>query len=159
VNAGDLTVQIPPDEPVIRFQRFFAGPPDLVFRAWTEPELLLRWFGPPDIPLVECSVDLRVGGEFRFVHRAANGRESRYGGRYTEIEPGRRLVYRVVYDVWPDRESVEALDFRPVTGGTLLSGVATHRSLAWRDEMVGLGMERGQRAGYARLDLLLKELT
>ena len=49
---GDLTIQTPPDEPVIRFQRFVAAPPALVFRAWTEPDLLRRWWGPAEYELI-----------------------------------------------------------------------------------------------------------
>jgi uncharacterized protein YndB with AHSA1/START domain len=157
MNPGELSLQIPPDQPVIRFQRIFAGPPELVFRAWTEPALLQRWFGPADLPLVECEIDLRVGGRYRFVHRAANGRQSSYGGRYLEIEPGVRLVSTVTFGIWPDREHVDALDFLPVTGGTLLSGVSTHQSVEWRDEVVNFGMERGMRDGHAALDRLVKE--
>jgi uncharacterized protein YndB with AHSA1/START domain len=157
VNPRETSIQTPPDEPVIRLQRFFAGPPDLVFRAWTEPALLRRWWGPAGLTLAVCEIDLRVGGGYRFGYRAAGGAESGYGGRYLEIKPGVRLVYTATFDIWPDRECVDALDFVPVTGGTLLSVVSTHQSIEWRDAHVNGGMERGMRDNYGRLDQFLRE--
>lgn len=66
---GDLEIETPQGEPLIRFRRFVRAAPDAVFRAWTEPEQLRQWWGPADWDLVVCEVDLRVGGGYRFVRR------------------------------------------------------------------------------------------
>ncbi|HEY3009576.1 MAG TPA: SRPBCC family protein [Micromonosporaceae bacterium] len=154
---GDLTIQTPPDEPVIRFQRLVAAPPALVFRAWTEPELLRRWWGPAEYQLIVCEVDLRVGGGYRFVHRGPDGVEYGSRGRYLEVEPGRRLVNTFTRDPAPDRESVDAIDFLAVGGGTLVSGVSRHESIAARDAHVNAGMEGGMRGAYRKLDDLMTQ--
>lgn len=159
MTGGDLRIQIPPDEPVIRFQRSVAAPPALVYRAWTEPALLRRWWGPAEMTLIVCDVDLRAGGAYRFVFRDPDGAEHGFGGRYVDLDPGRRVVTTVTFDATPDRECVDTVEFLPVTGGTLVSGVSRHASIAVRDEHVGHGMERGMRSAHHRLDTLMKEET
>ncbi len=149
---GDLEIETPADEPLIRFRRFVQAPPELVFRAWTEPAQLKLWWGPADATLVVCEVDLRVGGGYRFVHRTPDGQERGTRGEYLEIERGRRLVDTFVSDGTPDRHSVDTVEFHAVLDGTLVSGTSVHESTEARDEHVNAGMERGMRDAYRRLD-------
>ena len=149
-----LTLDIPTDEPVIRFERFVAAPPELVFRAMTEPAHLRNWWGPRAGEMTTCEVDLRVGGGYRFV-LALGGHEAAFHGTYREIDPPRRVVQTFVFEGAPDHEAVETMVLEPVEGGTLLRGETRHASIAARDGHVASGMEGGMRETYERLDELL----
>lgn len=152
-----LTLDIPTDEPVIRFERFVAAPPELVFRAMTEPEHLRNWWGPRQGEMTTCEVDLRVGGGYRFV-LSSGGHEAGFRGTYRELDPPRRVVQTFVYEAMPDHEAVETMVLEPVEGGTLLRGETRHDSIASRDGHVASGMEGGMRETYERLDELVAEL-
>ena len=154
----DLEIEVPPDEPVVRFRRFVKAPPALVFRAWTEPAALREWWGPADWTLIVCEIDLRVGGRYRLVHRSPDGQLHGGSGEYLEIEPGVRLVNTFVFDGTPDRASIDSIDFLPVPGGTVVSGLSRHESITARDEHVQGGMEYGMRETYRRLDEWIEAL-
>jgi hypothetical protein len=85
-HTPSIDLDVPAGEPVIRFNRFVAAPPDLVFRMFTEPEHLRRWWGPRYLELVVCDVDLRAGGPFRFVSRAPDGGEHPFSGEFVAVE-------------------------------------------------------------------------
>jgi uncharacterized protein YndB with AHSA1/START domain len=157
VIPDGLEIETPPDEPVIRFRRFFRATPERVFAAWTDPEALRHWWGPAGWSLIVCEIDLRVGGRYRHVLRTPDGEQFTSWGEYLEIEPGRRLVNTFVLDITADRHSVDALDFLAEGGGTVLSGESRHESVAARDAHVSGGMERGMREGYGRLDQWIEE--
>lgn len=103
----------------LRIERTYQAPADAVFKAWTSEEVLRRWFHAErawDTP--EASVDLRVGGEVRVVMRdPATGAEYGGGGRYTEIDPPRRLAFTWLWDHQGTRTLIE-LDFEEVDGAT-----------------------------------------
>lgn len=76
----------------LEIRRTFAAPRELVFRAWTEPERLARWFCPETCEVLDIQADLRVGGEWTSTMRLPNGVEHTHLGRYLEITPPERLV-------------------------------------------------------------------
>jgi uncharacterized protein YndB with AHSA1/START domain len=152
VNRPPLTIEVPPDEPLIVWRRFVQAPPHVVFDAWTRPEHLRNWWGPRWLELLVCEVDLRVGGGYRFVQRAPDGAEHSFHGTYLEIDPPRRLVTTFVYEGGRGHEAVDAIDFEPVTGGTLLHGRSEHDSIDARDAHVEAGMEEGMADALTRLD-------
>lgn len=73
--------------------RIFDAPRELVWRAWTEPEHFMRWWGPKDFTSPRCEIDLRVGGRYLCCMRWPDGRDSYTAGEYREIVPLERLVY------------------------------------------------------------------
>jgi uncharacterized protein YndB with AHSA1/START domain len=148
---SELEIEIPPNEPVVIFRRQIKAPPQLVFRMYTEPEHLRRWWGPRHLELVVCEIDLRVGGRYRFVHRAPSGQEFAFYGEYRVIEPPHRLVQSFVYEGTPDNEAVDTFTFDPVAGGTLIACRTVHSSIAARDAHVAYGMEEGLIESYRRL--------
>jgi uncharacterized protein YndB with AHSA1/START domain len=154
-----LELEVPADEPVIRFRRFLRAPRDLVFRVMTDPAHLKHWWGPRSMELVAADADVRVGGTYRYVSRAADGQEFAFRGEYREIDPPRRVVQTSVFEGWPDAESVEEMDLVEVAGGTMVHGLVTHTSIANRDGHVASGMEPGMRETYERLDELLATLV
>src|ERR1700737_1862387 len=99
-NTGTLNVTTPSDREIV-MTRVFDAPRALVFDAFTQPELLKRWFGPRGWSLVVCEVDYRVGGGFRFVLRGPDGSEMGMRGVYREILRPERSVHAESFDDYP----------------------------------------------------------
>lgn len=155
-----LEIDVPPDEPSVVFRRVVQAPPSLVFRAWTEPAHLRQWFGPRGYALVVCEIDLRVGGGYRFVQRAPDGRDYVFHGEYLEIDRPNRLVSTSGYEGAPGDESVQTLAFEATDGGgTLVTCRTIFPSFAARDFFTGSGMERGLRETQQRLGEWLEVMT
>jgi uncharacterized protein YndB with AHSA1/START domain len=152
-NATEIIT--PPGEPVIEVRRFLKAPPELVFRVLTEGEYVRRWWGPRRLEISECEVDLRVGGSWRIVHRAPDGTEFAFHGKFLELDPPRRRVGTWVYEGAPEHEATETLMLEPVDGGTMLVSTMVHDSVESRDTHVASGMEEGIIDSYERLDEVL----
>ena len=145
MTKAKLEVIAPADEPVIITHRFIGAPPALVFEAWTTPEHMRQWIGPRALTMVSCEVDLRVGGRYRFVHRAP--------------DRPHRMVCTSVFDMMPEHEAVETLTLEAKEGGTLITTHTKHGSLAARDgHLSNGGMEAGMTDGYERLEDLLSRM-
>jgi uncharacterized protein YndB with AHSA1/START domain len=158
VSGPRLDVQAPQDAPVIVFRRVFRAPPWLVFEAWTEPGHLRHWRGPRGFELVACEVDLRVGGGYRFVHRAPDGSEHVFSGRYQEIERPSRLVSTFVYDAAPAIEVLDEVTFEENGGTTLVTGRSAFPTFEARDLYLDGGAEQGLAECHEHLDELLRAL-
>lgn len=152
VTHPKLELEIPPDEPVIIYHRFVKAPPQLVFEAFTEPRHLRNWWGPRRLEVVECEVDLRVGGAWRLVSRAPDGQEFAFRGEFRVIDPPRTLEQTFVFEPVPDHYSVDTATFEQVEGGTIVHGRSVHDTLMARDMHVASGMESGMRESMERLD-------
>ncbi|MDG4750105.1 SRPBCC family protein [Micromonospora sp. WMMD718] len=150
-----LTVSLPGDRE-IRLSRDFAAPRHLVFAAFTRPELLVRWWGARGWHLVECEVDLRVGGRWRFVSRGPDGDLMGQGGTYREVDPPARLVCTELFDdqSYPG-ETLVRHDF---TGSADRTTVVTHLVYATaqgRDTVLRYPMTRGLGEAFDRLAAVL----
>jgi uncharacterized protein YndB with AHSA1/START domain len=149
----------PHTEPVLVFRRAFNAPARLVFAAWTEPEHLRHWRGPRGFELVACEVDLRVGGSYRFVHRAPDGSRHVFHGRYLEIERPSRLVSTFVYEAAPDTEALDEVTFDEDGGRTRVTGRSVFPTFQARDLYLSGGAEQGLADAHNRLDELLGTLA
>jgi uncharacterized protein (TIGR03086 family) len=149
------TVTLPSDLEVL-ITRHFEASPALVWRAITEPRLLLRWWGPDWCPMTRCEVDLRAGGAWRYVCENAEGMEFGWHGEYREIEVGRRIVTTEVFEGFPDAASLNTMTLEEVDGGTTLRTLVLHQSQANRDGHLQSGMEGGMQVTFDRLDQLLE---
>jgi uncharacterized protein YndB with AHSA1/START domain len=98
--------------------RVFDAPRELVFRAMTQPEHIVRWYGPRDTQLASCEVDLRPGGRFRFVMAGPEGAEFVFSGRYLEVDPPARIVNTWCFEPYPDAEAVETATWEEEDGRT-----------------------------------------
>ena len=120
----------------LRMERSYAAPAQAVFDAWTSEEVMRRWWhAAHDWETTEASVDLRVGGEVRVVMRNPH-EDVEYGGggRYTEIDPPRRLAFTWIWDDDPQRKrQLIELDFEEDDGVTTVR--FTHRDL-WDEDAV-----------------------
>jgi uncharacterized protein YndB with AHSA1/START domain len=107
-------------KPSLTLKRRINAPPAKVFAAFTEPQTIARWFGPPGVQKVEAETDLRIGGRYRIVGHMANDIHE-VGGVYREIVPNEKLVYTWAWKSTPERESLVTLLFKPDDGGTILT--------------------------------------
>ena len=155
MTSQKLEIETPADEPVIAFRRFVKAPPKLVFQAYTDPELLKLWWGPRYLELAVCEIDLRVGGSYRFVHRAPDGQEFGFHGEYREIDAPHKLVNTFVFEGAPEHEALDISVFEEVDGGTMVIGRSVHDSIEARDMHIASGMEQGMIETYDRLDELV----
>ena len=115
---------------VVRLERTFDSPAEAVFDAWTNPEVMRRWFHvEPDWETPEAEVDLRVGGAYRVLMRRSDGSEVSISGEFTEVERPSRLVLKVVFSDLPTNEQLLELTFTESEGSTTValvnSGIAT----------------------------------
>jgi uncharacterized protein YndB with AHSA1/START domain len=137
--------------------RRFAAPPEAVYRAHTEPELIKKWMlGPPGWTMPVCITDPRPGGKIRFEWSDGNGHGFYLTGENLEMEPYKRLVHverMHLPDPTPDNH-VETL-FEPDGDGTLMIMRMTLPNAEVRKSMLATGMETGMEASYNNLDSLL----
>jgi uncharacterized protein YndB with AHSA1/START domain len=127
-------VSLPSDEQ-IHITREFDAPKRLVYRAWTTPELVRRWWTARRFEMTVCEIDLRVGGRWRYAGRDDDGVESAFHGEYREIVADERIVSTEVYEDIPDAEAVYTVTFtEPAAGRTVLAILVEHASRANRDE-------------------------
>jgi uncharacterized protein YndB with AHSA1/START domain len=154
-NTGSLKVTTPTDREIV-LTRVFDAPRNLVFDAFSKPELLKRWFGPRGWSLVTCDVDLRVGGGFRFVMRGPDGKDMGMRGTYRELAPPERSVHTESFDDYPGESQVTAV-FTEEDGKTTLTATILYPSKEVRDIVIKSGMEHGAAESYDKLAELLAE--
>ena len=154
-NTGTLQVTTPSDREVL-LTRVFDAPRELVFDAFSKPELMKRWFGPRGFNLVVCNIDLRVGGGFRFVLRGPDGKDMGMRGVYKEIARPERTVHMESFDDYPGESQVTAV-FTEENGKTTLNATVQYPSKEVRDIVLQTGMEHGAAESYDRLAELLAE--
>jgi uncharacterized protein YndB with AHSA1/START domain len=151
---GSAVVTLPSDRDIL-ITRTFDAPASLVFRAWTTPELVRRWWGFESSPLVVCEIDLRPGGAWRYVTRDADGTELGWYGTYVEVDDPRRLVSTEVFEGYPDAEAQNTLTLTEHDGTTVLAIRVLHRSRENRDGHIASGMENGLQHSLDRIEDLL----
>jgi uncharacterized protein YndB with AHSA1/START domain len=99
-SSTTATVTLPSDDQIL-VTREFDAPPHLVFRAWTTPELVRRWWSGPRGEMTTVDIDLRVGGTWRYVMVGEGGFEVAFHGEFREIVPDRRIVTTEVFEGAP----------------------------------------------------------
>jgi uncharacterized protein YndB with AHSA1/START domain len=144
-SSGTATVTLPTDTQIL-ITREFDAPRHLVYRAWTTPELVKRWWHANRGEVTLAEIDLRVGGMWRYVSRSEDGFEVGFHGEYREIVPNERLVTTEVYEGIPDADEHAALDTLTLTesdGRTTLTVLVEHPTREGRDAHINSGMEAG----------------
>ena len=141
-NSGIAIVTLPADTQIV-ITREFDAPKHLVYRAYTEPELVRRWWTARRGEMTVVDIDLRVGGGWRYVMESPDGFEVAFHGEYREIVPGERLVSTEVYEAMPDAAALDTVTFEERHGRTLLTILVEHTRKEHRDAHVESGMEEG----------------
>jgi len=111
-------------KPSLTIRRRFKAAPERVYRAWTEPAQVARWFGPGSITVLEAVFEPRTGGRFMIHARSPGGEDHRVSGTVREAIPNSKVVYTWAWQSTPERQSLVTVEFKPDGDGTLL--VLTH---------------------------------
>jgi len=148
MSTRTATVTLPTDEQIL-ITREFDAPRHLVYRAFTTPEHVERWWHARRGRMTVCEIDLRVGGAWRYVMVADDGSEVGFHGEYLEIVPEERVVSTEVYEGLPagvsdaDAATVNTAEFAEADGRTTLTLLVQAPSKVARDAIVESGMEDG----------------
>jgi uncharacterized protein YndB with AHSA1/START domain len=159
-NGRRATVTLPTDEEIL-ITRDFDAPPHLVYRAYTTPDLVRRWWSGRRGAMSVVEIDLRVGGRWRYVMAADGGYEVAFHGEYRELVPDERIVTTEVYEGAPPADGDDVLNvvtFDGVEGGTRMSILVQAPNREIRDLIVGSGMETGMQEQMEVLEELLRSL-
>lgn len=137
------------DRPSLSIVRHYAVAPEKVWRAWTDPQALSRWFGPGEPNSVtRADVDVRSGGRYHIAFRTQDGEGHDVSGTYQEVVENRRLSFTWAWKSTPDRVSLVTLELRPTEKGTELD----FRHDRFFDQQARDNHERGWTATFAKLD-------
>ena len=150
-------VTLPTDERIL-VTREFDAPKDLVYRAWTEPELVERWWGGEHGEVTSAEIDLRVGGVWRCVMVLDDGSEAAFRGEYREVVPNERIVSTEVYEGVPGAQALNTVTFEDREGRTTLTVLVEHASKEARDAHLASGMETGMQEGMYLLEGVVRSL-
>ena len=141
-SSGTAVVTLPTDEQIL-ITREFDAPKNLVWEAWTNPELVKRWWHANRGEMTIAEIDFRVGGAWRWVMVTPDGFEVAFHGEYREIVPHERIVSTEVYEGFPEGEAVNTLTLTEVDGRTTLEILVQHENKDHRDGHINSGMEAG----------------
>lgn len=150
-SSGTATVTLPTDEQIL-ITREFDAPKHLVYKAWTTPELVKRWWSGKRGTVTLAEIDLRVGGAWRYVMLAEGGFEVAFHGEYREIVPNERIVSTEVYEPIPEGEALNTAIFTETAGRTTLTVLMQLRTKAERDTIIESGMEGGMQESLDALE-------
>jgi uncharacterized protein YndB with AHSA1/START domain len=152
-SSGTATVTLPSDEEIL-ITREFDAPRHLVYKAWTTPELVKRWWSGRQGEMTVAEIDLRVGGRWRYVLVTGDGQEVAFHGEYREIVPDQRIVNTEVYEmpgVPEGKPAINVVTFNEANGRTTLTLLVQTESRQDRDAIIDSGMEVGMQE---QMDLL-----
>ena len=142
VTSRTATVTLPADDQIL-ITREFDAPRHLVYKAWTTPELVKRWWHANRGEMTVAEIDLRVGGRWRYAMVTPEGFEVAFHGEYREIVPDERIVTTEVYEAMPEGEALDTVTFAEADGRTTLTLLVQHASKEHRDAHIESGMEDG----------------
>jgi len=144
-----------PDVPLVRITREFDAPPEKVFRAHTDPALLVQWLGPRDTQMRVDHFSCRTGGSYRYL-MGRGDEEYGFYGSFHQVRSPDLIVQTFTFEGWPDGVALERLVLEDIGNGrTRLTATSLVDSFESRDAFVASGMEGGVREGYEKLDELL----
>ena len=155
---GKTQITAEPGTPFIQITREFDAPKELLFRAHTEPDLLVQWLGPHGLEMTVDRYEIRDGGTWRYIHKDADGNEYGFHGVFHGQPSIDGIVQTFEFEGAPGHVMLESLTFEERDGKTILRGNSVAQSVEARDAMVASGMETGIIEGYERLDDLLGTL-
>ena len=159
-TTGTAQLTLPTEDQIL-ITREFDAPRHLVFRAFTEPDLVKRWWSGKRGSMTEATIDLRVGGRWRYAMEANEGFEVAFHGEYREVVPDERLVSTEAYEAMPEAGfTVNTATFTDLDGGrTRLEILVQCPSKEVRDGIIDSGMEGGMQEGMDLLEEAARSLA
>jgi uncharacterized protein YndB with AHSA1/START domain len=150
-----LNLVAEPGSHAVVVTRDFDAPRDLVFKAYTDPKLITRWWGSGT---VVDQMEVRPGGLWRYVEHAGDGQEYAFHGVYHAISAPERLVYTFEFEGMPGHVLLETIILEEEAGKTKLTDLMVFQTVADRDGMLSSGMETGATESLDRLEALLAKV-
>lgn len=158
ISSRSAVVTLPEDKQIL-ITREFDAPKELVYRAYTEPDLVRKWWHANRGEMTVCDIDLRVGGSWRFAMEAPNFGEVAFHGEYKEVVPSERLVSTEIYEGAPDAgAALNTLTLTEQDGRSTLTILVEHQTKQARDMHVESGMEDGLQDALDMLERVAVEL-
>jgi uncharacterized protein YndB with AHSA1/START domain len=150
-----MTLIAEPGRHDITMTREFNAPRDLVFRAFTDPALIPKWWGPCRYSTTVDQMDVRMGGIWRYIQRGTDGNDNAFRGVYHQISPSERLVFTFEWEGMPGHILLETVTFADHNGKTLVTDSNVFQTIADRDATIQSGMEGGAAESWDRFEALL----
>lgn len=149
------------DEKKVVMVRIFDAPRRLVWKAYTDPDLIKKWWGPRNLATIIEKMDVKEGGEWRYIHTEENGKEHPFHGIYKEIREPENISRTFNYEpIGTGHEMVETAEFEELDGGkTKVTATAAFLTVEDLEGMVTSGMEWGEKESFERLTELLSSLN
>ena len=147
-----------PGVPQILITREFAAPPEMLFRAYTEPDLLAQWLGPGRLATTVDLLEPRDGGRWRYTHTDAKGDSYSFHGLYHGTPTPERIVQTYEFDRQPGHVYLNTITFEGRGDRTVLRQNTVFQSVEDRDGYVDSGMEKGVHISMANLDTPVTKL-
>lgn len=151
-------IDAPAGVPFIDVTREFEAPRDLVFRAYSDPDLLVQWLGPRKYTMKLEAWEPRDGGTWRYIHSDEDGNSFGFHGVFHGDQTPDGMLQTFEFEGWPGQVSLEKLTSEERDGKTVVRTHSVYQTVEARDGMVESGMEEGINDGYDRLDELLAKL-
>lgn len=159
---GSAVITLPSATEIL-ITRLFDAPAELLFRAYTTPALVKRWWACETTEWLVCEIDLREGGRWRYVTRDNDGVEVGFHGEYREIDGPHRLVTTEMFEGAPNADDADAplntVRFDEADGVTTMRLLVEAVSKEQRDMIINSGMEAGAQTAYDRLEALARDLA
>jgi uncharacterized protein YndB with AHSA1/START domain len=144
-------------ERAITMSRLFDAPRELVWKVYTDPNLVPRWWGPRDVTTSVEKMEVKPGGAWRYIQKDSQGNEYAFNGVYKEVKSPERLVYTFEFEPLAGHISTDTVTFEDAPGGkTLVTARTTFTSLEDLEGMLQSGMESGAVETWDRLGELLE---
>jgi uncharacterized protein YndB with AHSA1/START domain len=161
-NTNTTTITAEPGKQELLITREFAAPRELVFRAFTDPELYVQWLGPRRLSMTLETFEPRSGGRWRYIHKDQSGNEFAFRGVYHEVLAPERIIDTFEFEGLPEAGHVclETLTLEALPAGrTRLTAHSVFQSVADRDGALQSGMEEGVTDSHERLAELLETMS
>jgi uncharacterized protein YndB with AHSA1/START domain len=156
-SSKTATVTLPSDEQIL-ITREFTAPKHLVYKAYTTPELVKRWWHAGIGNMTVAEINLWVGGTWRYV-MVVDGLEVGFHGEYRKIIPDEQIVSTEVFEGMPDGEALVTTTLTETNGRTTMRMLVQHSSKADRDAHINSGMEHGMQSAMDLLEQVAVSLS
>jgi uncharacterized protein YndB with AHSA1/START domain len=155
---GTTEIDAPAGLPFVDITRSFKASRDLLFRAHSEPDLLVRWLGPRRLTMIVDHYDVRDGGSWRYVHRDAEGHEYGFHGVFHGPQSPDGMTQTFEFEGAPGHVSLDSIRFEEHGDETIIHVHSVFQSVEARDAMVANGMAGGVDQGFDRLDEVIASM-
>ena len=140
--------------------RVFDAPARLLFKAYSQPEHVAKWFGPKGWPITLCEIDFRVGGRYRFAMTGPSGvQNTPFGGKYLEIVPNEKIVFDNTFEEPGSETMIMTVTFDEHGGKTTMTLHTLFASVEMRNAHIGGGFEEGTGSSYDQLAEVVADLV